>query len=223
VRCSSFGRAVRPPERRVERSCFAWGLPERASPRRSVSSYLTISPLPRGAVCFCGTFLRVTPTGRYPARCPLKPGLSSRSKTRDCPDSVPLARRQPSLWDARYRAPRCDVTRADGPSGKGQALLPFERSCFTWGLPGRASPRRPVSSYLTISPMTGAAEAEPAGLFLWHFPSSHPDRTLSCTLPCEARTFLTFENARLPGRILYRLRGGSHLSGTHVTGRLGAM
>ena len=26
---------------------------------------------------FCGTFLRVTPTGRYPASCPLEPGLSS--------------------------------------------------------------------------------------------------------------------------------------------------
>src|ERR1700688_455852 len=37
------------------------------------------------AVCFCGTLLRVTPTGRYPARCPLKPGLSSRLATRDCP------------------------------------------------------------------------------------------------------------------------------------------
>ncbi len=30
------------------------------------------------AVCFCGTFLRVTSTGRYPAPCPMKPGLSSR-------------------------------------------------------------------------------------------------------------------------------------------------
>jgi hypothetical protein len=27
-------------------------------------------------------------------------------------------------------------------------------------------------------------------MFLWHFPSSRPDRTLSCTLPSEARTFL---------------------------------
>ena len=26
---------------------------------------------------FCGTFLRVTPTGRYPARCSVEPGLSS--------------------------------------------------------------------------------------------------------------------------------------------------
>jgi hypothetical protein len=28
-------------------------------------------------------------------------------------------------------------------------------------------------------------------MFLWHFPSGRPDRTLSCTLPYEARTFLT--------------------------------
>jgi hypothetical protein len=27
-------------------------------------------------------------------------------------------------------------------------------------------------------------------MFLWHFPSSCPDRTLSCTLPDGARTFL---------------------------------
>ena len=29
------------------------------------------------AVCFCGTFLEVAPTGRYPAPCPAQPGLSS--------------------------------------------------------------------------------------------------------------------------------------------------
>src|ERR1700751_2623951 len=31
----------------------------------------------RRAVCFCGTFLRLASTGRYPAPCPVKPGLSS--------------------------------------------------------------------------------------------------------------------------------------------------
>jgi len=30
-----------------------------------------------GAVCFCGTFRRVAPPGRYPARCPVELGLSS--------------------------------------------------------------------------------------------------------------------------------------------------
>ena len=44
-----------------------------------VSSYLTFSPLPRkkrGGI-FCCTFLRVASTGRYPASCPMKLGLSS--------------------------------------------------------------------------------------------------------------------------------------------------
>ena len=108
------------------------------------------------------------------------------------PDSVPLARRQPSLWGGRRRTPRCDVARLGGPpSPEGR----IEQSCFRWGLPEPASPRNSVSSYLTISPLPGC----PGGMFLWHFPSSCPDRTLSCTLPGEARTFLTPLGARLPG------------------------
>jgi len=48
-----------------------------------VSSYLTLSPLPRGLstarrFAFCGTFLGVAPTRRYLASCPVKLGLSSR-------------------------------------------------------------------------------------------------------------------------------------------------
>jgi hypothetical protein len=49
----------------------------------AVRSYRTVSPLPRaprGAVrrsALCCTFLRVTPTGRWPAPCPVVPGLSS--------------------------------------------------------------------------------------------------------------------------------------------------
>ncbi len=50
-------------------------------------------------------------------------------------------------------------------------------------------------------------------MFLWHFPSSHPDRTLSCTLPCEARTFLTPYGAQLPGVLrLPLLPSGAPLS-----------
>ena len=41
------------------------------------------------------------------------------------------------------------------------------------------------------------------GMFLWHFPSGRPDRTLSCTLPYEARTFLT---AMRRGRPAYSAR-----------------
>ena len=59
------------------------------SPPWLVRSYRTISPLPGVSYSgmpfckriwrciFCGTFLRVTPTGRYPAPCSLEPGLSS--------------------------------------------------------------------------------------------------------------------------------------------------
>ena len=63
--------------------------------RKAVVSYTALPPLPapgkpeteetcgffpliqREAVYFCCTFLRVASTGRYPASCPVKPGLSS--------------------------------------------------------------------------------------------------------------------------------------------------
>ena len=53
------------------------------SPAALVSSYLTFSPLPSaiarglGGVFFCGTFLGIASTGRYPAPCPVELGLSS--------------------------------------------------------------------------------------------------------------------------------------------------
>jgi hypothetical protein len=50
----------------------------------AVRSYRTFSPLPTvalagdgGRYIFCATFLRVAPTGRYPAHCPAEFGLSS--------------------------------------------------------------------------------------------------------------------------------------------------
>jgi len=62
-------RAGRPRRcRRSQLSCSGWGLPGRYLPAPPVRSYRTISPLPlalpRAAVCFCGTFLRVAPTSR---------------------------------------------------------------------------------------------------------------------------------------------------------------
>ena len=47
--------------------------------RTAVVSYTAFPPLPsiKKAVYFCCTGLGVTSTGRYPASCPLKPGLSS--------------------------------------------------------------------------------------------------------------------------------------------------
>ncbi len=69
------------------------------------------------AVCFCGTFLRVSPTGRYPAPCPMEPGRSSTLARRDDPAPSAMStvhearparkwgRRQPRLEDARRTAP----------------------------------------------------------------------------------------------------------------------
>ena len=70
------------------RPCSRWGLAAAASPQTAGRSYRPISPLPRslkgiGAVCFCATFRlprRTDPLrkpGRYPAPCPVEPGLSS--------------------------------------------------------------------------------------------------------------------------------------------------
>jgi hypothetical protein len=67
------------------RSCSGWGLPSEPVTRPLVRSYRTVAPLPQlkkppdEAVFFCGTFLRVTPTGRYPAPCPAELGLSSKA------------------------------------------------------------------------------------------------------------------------------------------------
>ena len=46
---------------------------------QAVVSYTALPPLPvlKPAVHFCCTFLGVASTGRYPASCPAKPGLSS--------------------------------------------------------------------------------------------------------------------------------------------------
>lgn len=63
-----------------------------------VRSYRTLAPLPvpasrPSAVCFCGTLLTVTRTGRYPASLVFRePGLSSahnRSLSRNCLASFP--------------------------------------------------------------------------------------------------------------------------------------
>ena len=52
--------------------------------RRAVVSYTAFPPLPKLAVYFCCTGLGVTSTGRYPASCPMKPGLSSPDTFRYC-------------------------------------------------------------------------------------------------------------------------------------------
>ena len=64
--------------------CSARGLAGLRLTPEPVGSYPTISPLPpvTRAVCFCATFRRVTPPGRYPARRPVELGPSSRPHPR---------------------------------------------------------------------------------------------------------------------------------------------
>ena len=93
---------------------------------------------------------------------------------------------------------RCSSSGRAGPRVRDAAC---ERSCFRWGLPReyvtvrrrellphdftlRCCPRDKLAANTTLKGLSLP------GMFLWHFPSSRPDRTLSCTLPSEARTFL---------------------------------
>jgi len=76
----SLGRAVL--KRSPIRSCSGWGLP--GFPCCHENRWALTSPfhpyLPeRRRFAFCGTFLGVAPTGRYPASCPAEFGLSSRA------------------------------------------------------------------------------------------------------------------------------------------------
>jgi hypothetical protein len=82
-----------------------------------VRSYRTLSPLPVPAgfpteawrFAFCGTFLGVTPTGRYPAPCPVELGLSSPGLRTGEPDldrrrsPGPLRRKHAPLGSRRTR------------------------------------------------------------------------------------------------------------------------
>ncbi len=79
------------PKSRRAALCSLFGLASNgvytASPvtRRAVVSYTAIPPLPFARrFIFCCTSLGVTSTGRYPASCPMKPGLSSPTAFRHC-------------------------------------------------------------------------------------------------------------------------------------------
>src|SRR5919206_2721268 len=70
-------------------SCSGWGLPGRPVSRTPVGSYphhFTFAGAFQLRLClFCGTLLRVAPTGRYPAPCSAELGLSSTGRSRrDC-------------------------------------------------------------------------------------------------------------------------------------------
>src|SRR6202008_2622850 len=72
-------------------------------------------------------------------------------------------------------------------------------------LPGGVSPPHPpppppapFPPHFTLTATLRQAQDD-GGMFLWHFPSSCPDRTLSCTLPDGARTFLGAQRERRDG------------------------
>ena len=78
------------------RSCFGCGLhgPGCYHPGGGLLHRLCTLTGVKPAVYFCCTFLGVASTGRYPASCPLKPGLSSPAAFRLCSrDHLPVFRR----------------------------------------------------------------------------------------------------------------------------------
>ena len=90
----AYGITIRPPP---IRSCSGWGFPSRLIAQPLVRSYRTFSALPWTSLSaasrrlpFCGTFLKVTLTGRYPAPCPLELGLSSDTAFRHCIRGYPV-------------------------------------------------------------------------------------------------------------------------------------
>jgi len=107
------------------------------------------------------------------------------------PDSVPtgwvmtisLGRTSPCTSMRHSSLGRAVRLRSRAAIGVDRAVLlqvGFARACVTAAL-----------RELLPHDFTLAARLTPRGMFLWYFPSSCPDRTLSCTLPFEARTFLT--------------------------------
>ena len=62
--------------------------------------------------------------------------------------------------------------------------------------------RETVVSYTAFPPLP-ENQRFPGGISLLHYPWSHLRRTLSGTLPCEARTFLTWPLSVLPAAITY--------------------
>ncbi len=63
--------------------------------------------------------------------------------------------------------------------------------------------RETVVSYTAFPPLPEKIETLSGGISLLHYPWSHLRRTLSGTLPCEARTFLTWPLSVLPAAITY--------------------
>jgi hypothetical protein len=123
------------------RPCSGRGLPGRPVTRPPVGSYPTISPSPRPRprLChFCGTLLRVTPTGCCPAPCSLESGLSSgggaaRGRPTGLPSQCTPARRGP-------RAEGAGRGEAQGGRRRGEGESPGH---------GPVTPRRAAHPFLS--------------------------------------------------------------------------
>jgi hypothetical protein len=90
---------------------------------------------------FCGTFLGVTPTGRYPAPCPVELGLSSRAKA--------PATTRPALYSFVFRISivACFGVKVKGdgwkqPQDKPQARANFRRNADSMLSTVSSSPRK---------------------------------------------------------------------------------
>ena len=122
-------------------SCSGWGLPSKPVSRFLVRSYRTVAPLSgtqrqrsmahnlasdaafsqnpastslplsAGRYIFCGTGLRVTPTGRYPAPCPAELGLSSRTASRSCSRGCLAYSGPPRLLGSEYNMPPAGLSK----------------------------------------------------------------------------------------------------------------
>ncbi len=89
---------------------------------------------------------------------------------------------------------RCfHIENATNPEARRAAVLLPIRSCYEWGLHSHLRYRRCGSLLHCHSTLTAYAAVS----FLLHFPWGHPRRTLSGTLPCIARTFLTLRRDHL--------------------------
>ena len=93
-----------------------------ALPAGAVRSYRTFSPLPPPSLSgwryvFCGTFRGLAPPGRYPAPCPVEPGLSSAPKPHDAAIARPAPDRVVSV--AGRRVARVSLFQHGMESGRG--------------------------------------------------------------------------------------------------------
>src|SRR5215831_8414422 len=152
-----------------------------------MTRHRSLDPLPR--------LRRVLPRlrGGESAIRALLPRVQGGPRAAHKPGSVPpVARgRWPSIWDAGLPAPLATATRglgeqpfAAGPlSGGGSpSYLVLLRAGFTWPA-GHPAAGGLLPHHFTLAGVAG-------GVFLWHFPSGHPDWALPSALLSGARTFL---------------------------------